>query len=131
MNDEFTERRRHARLNLSMKVDYKVTSTGEGQRSTLSRDMSLGGVLLLVSEKMDAGTPLELEIYLSEIDNQPVKTRGEVIWQGELGEREEGYYHTGIAFSGIKEEDKKRFADFCFSQMYELVGLPDWPTKRG
>lgn len=127
--EEYVERRKHARLNLSMKVDYRIIHS-EKVKSTVSRDMSLGGVLLLVSEKMDAGTPLELEIYLSEIDNQPVKTRGEVIWQGELGEREEGYYHTGIAFSGIKEEDKKRFAEFCFSQMYELVGLPDWPTKR-
>lgn len=130
MYEEFIERRKHARLNLSMKVDYKVSSTGGEQKTTLSRDMSLGGVLLLVSEKMDAGTPLELEIYLSGEDSKPVKTRGEVIWQGELGERGEGYYHTGIAFSGIVEEDKKRFAEFCFSQMYEMVGLPDWPTKR-
>lgn len=130
MNEEFVERRKHARLNLSMKVDYQISSSGEEPRRAVSRDISLGGVLLLVKERMDAGTPMDLEIYLTEEETKPIKTRAQVIWQGELGEKEEGFYHTGITFTKIKEEDKKRFADFCFSQMYEMVGLPDWPTKR-
>lgn len=130
MVEEFIERRKHARLNLSMKVDYKVSSLGEEPKSTISRDISLGGVLLLVKERMDTGTPLELDIYLTEEETKPIKTKAQVIWQGELGEKAEGFYHTGISFSEIKEKDKKRFADFCFSQMYEMVGLPDWPTKK-
>ncbi len=34
----------------------------------------------------------------------------------------------GIAFDALSVEAEKRFSDYVFAKMYEMVGLPDWPT---
>jgi len=119
-------------------AEFKIIADDEGlahilqklykERGVEVRDYRYKCLRRRINTRLRARGVFTYKEYIAVLNT--VKTRGEVIWQGELGERKEGYYHTGISFSGIKEEDKQRFADFCFLQMYELVGLPAWPTKR-
>lgn len=119
MGSKKSERRRAARLEIVLEVKYKIINMeGSPVKITKSGNMSMTGILIFVEEILCRGDLLHLEIYLPG-DKIPIVVKGIVAWQQEVS----GEKRTGILFQDMKKEDCKRFADYCFRKMYEMVGL--------
>ena len=68
-----------------MKVRYKISGWNE-QTSSFCTNIGRGGVCLLMSEKLQKGTPLELEFSpLHQAAEEPIVIRGKVAWSKEFG----------------------------------------------
>jgi len=130
-SEDFTERRKTARLDVAIKVHYLVkrqTADGfEAIKNAVTKDISLGGCLLLVAEDIQIGSELELEILLGETDSEALRIKGRIL---RLNRQEHGLYEYGIAFDSISKETRRLFADYFFAKMYEMIGLSEWPTDR-
>lgn len=129
MQDDFIEKRKYARLGIPMRVGYKF-SVKDKPRTALSKNMSKGGVLLLAKERMDVGAQITMEIYLTKEDTNPIRTVGQIVWQGNFNGDGKGVYNTGISFSDFKDDDMERFFNYCFTQMYRMVKMPEWYMKK-
>lgn len=93
------ERRKYLRLEKDIKVVYKVIDKlGEYEIST--RDMGGGGLNLLLNERLEQGTLLELSITLPE-EKQPFFALVKVAWQKSeptVTKDSKIYYETGVEF---------------------------------
>jgi len=110
------ERRKFVRLNASVEVYYTlVGEESEKQEQTVTKDISAGGICLIVYEPIKIGNILSLRIYLP--DNEPfILTKGKVVWTKSFniaGEKER--YDVGIEFVSIGEADRKRVDKYVFS----------------
>lgn len=96
-------RRRHPRLPVTLRArclvrnDMDTAHELEGQTG----NVSLGGLLLLVPEKLACGTMLQLVLKLPE---RPVAARGKVMWQGSHSAEGDQFAH-GIQLLGFGEDD--------------------------
>lgn len=118
------ERRRCARLNVVLDVRYTVLAEKIlPQVRVKTSNISMGGLRITTHQLLKIGTNLNLEIYLTEGD-EPIIVKGYVVWQNKASNKD---YETGIRIENLKDSDKKRFSDFVFHQMYQRVGLPNWP----
>jgi c-di-GMP-binding flagellar brake protein YcgR len=115
------ERRKFARLDLALTVSYVVSNpTGPNvdPREALSTDISAGGLRLMTPTALEMGATLDLNIFLAEDEDNPIKATGEVVWQNKLSNTS---YETGVVIREMPEEDKKRFMSFVFDQMAKVV----------
>ena len=115
------ERRKYARLDLSLSISYRVVDqvgAVSEPAEVVSSDISLGGIRLMTPTPLEKGTKLELLIHLPEDETHPLKADGEVVWQSKISNTS---YETGIVIKGMGDEDKKRFMSFVFDQMSRLV----------
>jgi c-di-GMP-binding flagellar brake protein YcgR len=127
--DEFIERRKAARLDIPIRVDYIVHGSNSSDQKipATTKNISAGGCLLVAEEKIDLGSLIELHVFLGDGDAEALRLNGTVVRPGRAAK---GVYEYGISFSGMSSGARRLFADFCFAKMYEMVGLPDWPTDR-
>jgi len=105
------ERRKAIRIDTSFIVRYTVEEKPNAKLNCRTKDISSGGMGLLVNEKLKGGTMLLLEFLLP--DGQIlIKAEGKVAWSsGEFNERNElgkRIFHMGIEFINIKPEDKEK-----------------------
>lgn len=122
---ENEQRRRHARLDIALAVNYAIQQAG-GETSemaeTLSSDISASGLRLMTVAPLENGSLLNLEITLPEEwpeASEPIKAQGEVVWQSKISDFS---YETGAVIKHMNELDKKRLMSFVFDQMSRLVG---------
>jgi c-di-GMP-binding flagellar brake protein YcgR len=87
-------------------------------REALSTDISAGGLRLMTPTALETGATLDLNIFLAEDEENPVKATGEVVWQHKLSNTS---YETGVTILEMAEDDKKRFMSFVFDQMAKVV----------
>ncbi|MFA4888830.1 MAG: PilZ domain-containing protein [Candidatus Omnitrophota bacterium] len=133
-SEDFSEQRKAARLDMPIKVQYRVLgerrdTSGEIRKAAVTRDLSVGGCLLLVTEELPINSEVELQIFLGEDANEALTIKGRIM---RLNRAEKDLYEFGISFDSISKEARRLFADYFFAKMYEMIGLPDWPTdKRG
>jgi len=121
MKNDYTDRRKFARLDLALTISYRVIDrlgSVTNLESVVSSDISLGGLRLMTPGPLEHGTKLELEIFLPNDEEHPLKADGEVVWQTKISATS---YETGIVIRGIKDADKKRFMEFVFDQMSRMV----------
>lgn len=117
------ERRRYARLDIALTVDYVVRDAAGKitERATAqSSDVSAAGIRLMTPTRLRNGAWLDLEITIEGREGEPVRASGEVVWQHQLSDHS---FETGAVIRYMDEDDKRRFFDFVFSQMAELVGM--------
>jgi len=115
------ERRKFARLDLALTVSYAVLDpTGQpvDPREALSTDISAGGLRLMTPSPLENGAMLDLNIFLAEDEDNPVRAKGEVIWQSKLSNTS---FETGVLIKDMPETDKKRFMSFVFDQLAKVV----------
>lgn len=122
MNDHHgPERRKFARLDLALTVSYAVIDPA-GQpldpREALSSDISAGGLRLMTPTPLEKGSTLELNIFLAEDEETPVRATGEVVWQSRISNTS---FETGVVIKGMPDEDKKRFMSFVFDQLSKVI----------
>jgi c-di-GMP-binding flagellar brake protein YcgR len=133
-SEDFTEHRKAARLDVPIKVEYRVLHLkGEGgapqeeARGAVTKDVSAGGCLLLVTEDIPVDSEVELQIFLGDTESESLTLKGRVV---RLNREERDIHEYGISFADMSKEARRLFADFCFAKMYEMIGLSEWPTDR-
>jgi hypothetical protein len=90
-NDKEKEiERKHHRTEIFVDVIYKVVSPIKGVG--LSRNISHGGLCLLLDNELPPGTILQLKYRLPHEESRLIETTVEVIWQ----RRTENGYITGV-----------------------------------
>jgi c-di-GMP-binding flagellar brake protein YcgR len=104
------ERRADVRVATTLKATYIVDKKTQQKKDTISKNISLGGILMQLYEKLYPSTLLLLDIFL--LDGQsPVAAKGEVVWVKELSKLDEGGRRTfdaGIKFVSMNTKDKER-----------------------
>ena len=109
MNQEegFQERRKFARLKTSVDVKYTVIGN-PGEIEVFSKDISAGGLCIVLIEELVADTPLQLEILVPDIKDA-IRALARVVWQRKCKEQEaEGktLFETGVEFTGLSDFDR-------------------------
>jgi c-di-GMP-binding flagellar brake protein YcgR len=112
------ERRRFVRLNVSVKVEYKVLETAAKEiHSTLTKDISGGGICLIGDEELNTGRFLELKIYLPK-EQEPILSLGRVVWSKPfiIGDEITGKrFDIGIEFIKIDDTKREKINQYIFS----------------
>jgi len=111
------ERRLHVRLKKALEVNYSVEKAPHLKNTCKSIDISMGGMKLLVDEKLAAGSVLDLKITLPG-SKRTAEVEGEVVWCEELEQLDPSgkrLFHTGIKFSSIKNPYVNPMIDYICS----------------
>ncbi len=104
------ERRKHPRIEYITKVKWHTVdnkSKGTGIIPDVSRDISAGGVSMMLNKKLETGEEIEIEFTIAA--QKTFELRGEVRWvrdielMSDIGKTIT--YHAGIKFLNISEED--------------------------
>ena len=101
------ERRNGKRIPTSVSVLYTFPRSSKTNTSN-SRDISGGGIQLILSEKLSPGEGLELEFALTE-GEKPFRIVAQVVWVSET-EPAEGkrLFRTGLKFARIETKEAVR-----------------------
>ena len=112
------ERRKFPRFNLSVTVNWgkgaDVADQAPQHKGT-SKDISAGGICLILDERVSAGDVLELEIKLS-LD-KVIRLKGRVAWIEKfemIGGRHEVGYEGGIEFIDVSDEMREEISKSIF-----------------
>jgi c-di-GMP-binding flagellar brake protein YcgR len=108
------EKRKHPRFDVNLPIEYArsdlVASHGE------ALNVSEGGLLLYLPERMEIGQHLSLKLFFSsDSELKTIKTLVKVAWTDiHLGESR-GDYRAGVKFVEISPEDLERLRSFLRS----------------
>ncbi|MFH1239446.1 MAG: PilZ domain-containing protein [bacterium] len=108
------ERRRFVRIKVKLYIGYKALDPSQLEGHCWSRDISIAGIGLIMKDKMEFGTIMELRIGLQD-KLKPLVTKAKVFWQVEnpLPHEDGGKcYRTGLIFTSLLEEEKNRLDNF-------------------
>jgi len=105
------ERRQYARLNASVEVAYTVIGK-PGEIKVFSKNISAGGLCIIMDKQMLVDTPLQLEIKIPDLKD-PIAALARVVWQRTTKDSA-GTLETGVEFTGISDFDRfniKRYVE--------------------
>ena len=114
------ERRKHVRFVKSFEVIYALEKRPHLKNKCRTLDISEGGMKILIDQKLEKGTIMDLMVGLGNGASEPAEVEGEIMWSEEskdpnsFGKR---MFYSGIKFLAIKEPHGKRLSDY-------LHGLP-------
>ena len=110
------ERRQFPRLNSSADVEYTILKKGmlPGEK-TATKNISAGGICLIVYEKIGLGSLLALSIHFIDID-YVLEAKGRVIWSSSFTVGSDGRerYDLGIEFTEMDESDRQKISQYIF-----------------
>lgn len=105
------ERRKSLRIDTAIDVAYEVVSSNIARKcSSISRNISLGGINLALDEKLLPGTALRLQLNIP-ARPRPVFTEGRIVWVKEISkkfttEKEQRLFAAGIEFTRMNPGDE-------------------------
>ncbi len=108
------ERRQFVRIKVKLYIGYKALDPSQLEGHCWSRDISVGGIGLVIKNKVEFGTMMELRIGLHD-KLKPLVTKAKVFWQVESPVPDEDgskCYRTGLIFTSLAEEEKNRLDNF-------------------
>ena len=110
-----TERRQFPRLAATVDIGYNILDKKQAEEKTVTKNISSGGICLIVYEKIPIGTPLALSLHISDI-NCTIKAKGKVIWSSyfTVGQDKRERYDLGIEFTEIAESDRQKISQYVF-----------------
>ena len=105
------ERREFIRLNASVDVQYTILekTSPSGGAGVSSRNISAGGLCLIVYEDVPVGSLLALSVYFPDLDF-PIICKGKVAWSKAfaVADEEKKRYDIGVEFVDISDEDRQK-----------------------
>ena len=112
-NFEWMERRLFPRLNANIKVDYFIMGIMPVVDEGSSKDISAGGICIIVDENIKIDSVVFLTLHLPD-GKSPVKVRGRVVrsTEGKSAKEKGKNYETGIVFIKINPDDQERIAKY-------------------
>ena len=102
------ERRGAPRYRLDWTIRYQRLGADAG-RSSQTRDLSRTGASLIVRERLDPGTEIQLEFHLPEQPG-PVSAYGRVMWMREVSSPQDRLFYIGVRFHRLDPEIAKQFS---------------------
>ena len=111
------DRRKSLRINTKLDVSYEVVSDGRTLKHTsVSRNISAGGINLALNEKLVPGTTLYLQLNIPQ-SPKAIFAYGQIVWAEEIsgkfsGQGGERLFSTGIKFTHVKPGDATALRDF-------------------
>jgi c-di-GMP-binding flagellar brake protein YcgR len=110
------ERRRHPRFPVGLPIEYWQIHKSKS-RPARTIDVSEGGLLIHLSEQLEIGQKLRLNLFSdSGPDLNPIEALVQVVWKDiHLGEG--GDYRTGVKFVDISWKDKDELKNFLNTLM--------------
>lgn len=98
------ERREHVRFKKNLEVLYIERKRPQLRATGRTVDISMGGLKLLLDEKLQKGSVLFLKLFLVET-KKAVEAEGEIVWLEEAGHSQTGgkrTFRAGVKFLAIK-----------------------------
>jgi len=106
------ERRKYPRFNIDLPIEYHLI-TSPISHNGLAVNASEGGLLLYISEWLEAGQQLKVKIFFSsDTGLNAVEALTEVVWKDILMEKGLGEYRCGVKFIEISSENLTRLKNF-------------------
>ena len=115
------ERRKFIRLNSSFTVGYKRLESQETEKQTFSRNISEGGICLVVDEELGVSELLDLNLYLPG-KREVVSVTGRVVWIKEFPSEDEfakRTFRAGIEFLNIEKSVAKKIDEYVRAALLE------------
>jgi c-di-GMP-binding flagellar brake protein YcgR len=116
VKDDFKESRRFPRMMVSVDIEYNVLKKESSEREkAVTRDISAGGICLIVYEKVDIGSILDLKIHFDDT-SEPLDVRGKVVWSSHFTVGPDGRdrYDLGIEFTEVADADREKISQYLF-----------------
>lgn len=113
------ERREFVRLNALVDVVYAKHPALDKEKLSLAKNISKGGICLIVYQRLKKQDVLDLKIYLPE-DKAPISVLGRVVWVKEfiIGDPSTGKrFDIGIEFIEIKDKELNKINKYVFSHL--------------
>jgi len=113
------EKREYVRLDLNVKVDWKKigeTSDPSDEFTDKTKNISVGGLCLIVNEKLNVGDKLQIGLELP--SKKIINTEGRVMWINEyeiFGKEEEQFYDVGIEFMKTSKDEREEIKEFVLT----------------
>jgi c-di-GMP-binding flagellar brake protein YcgR len=112
------ERRKYVRLNALVDVAYNKHPRKSGEESSLqlSKNISKGGICLIVYEEFKKDDLLDLKICFSGV-KAPIEAVARVVWVSEfiIGDEIGKRYDLGIEFIKISDSNREKIDQYVFS----------------
>ncbi len=127
--NHFEERRKVPRLNLAVDVNYSLLQKAPSFKAEVqSKNISAGGICLIVYEKVEIGDRLALVINLPD-GERPIQVKGTVRWIGEfiLSADNKNSWDAGVEFIGINDEDREKLSRYVFRFLKQAGSVKEDP----
>ena len=116
---EMHEKRKFPRLNVAVDVHWQKTAPkkrfGLRTDAQLTKNISAGGICLIVYEEVALGEQLDLEIELP--TEKVIRAKGRVVWTSPFevsGDEKRQRSDVGIEFTEITKEDREEIQRFVW-----------------
>jgi len=105
-------RRKFPRANYKCLISIKKRLTSK-TISTQTENVGAGGICVLVNEDLGLFQGVDLELFITEGDNPPIKCGGTVVWVVKKSSAKKGehVFDTGIEFIDIRPEDREHITE--------------------
>jgi len=106
------ERRRHPRYNIDLPIEYYLIESSIG-RSGRASNVSEGGLLVYLPEKVEIGQLLQLKLFFpSGSELNTIVLEAEVVWIDIHLEKDWADYRSGLRFIEIDSDDLTKLKNF-------------------
>jgi len=102
-------------LPVDIEVSYRVSNEPAG--TAQSRDLSAGGVCVVLLERYEPGTTVEIKLVMPD-SNETVNATGRILRTEEYTIGDSKAYDTGIEFLDIGDAQQERIEAFASSPLY-------------
>lgn len=115
----YEERRKYPRLNVNVRVNWDKAGSSaprQSEKSDITKNISEGGICLIVYDKPEIGHRLLLKIELPA--KKIIQSKGRIVWVKEfgiVGKTDEMRYDIGIEFLDIDPGDREGLKEFMSS----------------
>jgi c-di-GMP-binding flagellar brake protein YcgR len=109
------ERRKYPRINIDLPIQYfKINSPVRHNARAIN--VSAGGLLMYLSEQMEMGQPLKMNLsFSSDSGLETIEMLTEVVWMDIHLDTGWGDYRCGVNFIEISSEDMTKLKNFLRS----------------
>lgn len=105
------ERRRYPRFSIDLPIEYYRLPSSEKRQARVS-NISEGGIMIYVPEKLEIGQQLRVKIFfLAEPNLTAMEVIGEIVWI-DLCLEEGNEYRSGLKFIEVSADDLRRLKNF-------------------
>ena len=104
------QRRRFPRIDITLPVEYSPLETKEDNfRTIIAKNISSGGLLLVLPEFQPLSSTLKIRIYLGV---KTIDAEVKVTWTELINGREKNEFRCGVFFTNITEGDLESIKQF-------------------
>jgi len=115
MEVEMLDKRNFPRLVASVGVEYTLLKDASDKKKTYTKNISAGGICLIVYEKIEPGSILAWKLRLPDV-KRAIEAQGKVVWMSHfiIGSDQRDRYDLGIEFTEIAESARQKIFQYVF-----------------